>query len=151
MSDDAIARLEAAALKAREFAHQVGERTYTLRVPTRTEVRECVHTHGLGRHGADAMMLPLLRHYLLRQAVVGWTGVRERDLVPGGGSDPLPWSPRAASLLLDSLPDEADALGKLLMERADQRLESVEASAKNSLPASTPPAAPTQADLPSSG
>lgn len=150
--DDAIARLEAAALKAREFTHAIGERSYTLRVPTLREVRECVHARGLGRGAVDAMVLPLLRHYLLLQCLVGWTGVRERDVLPGGESAPLPWSPRAVALLLDQLPDEADALGKLLMERADERAAATEADAKNSSPASMPPGkAPTRADLPASG
>lgn len=153
MADDAIARLEAAALRAREFTHAIGERCYTLRVPTRHEVRECVHARGLGSGKVDAMMLPLLRHYLLLQCIVGWTGVRERDAVQGGESAPLPWSPRAVALLLDELPDEADALGKLLLQRADERDAAVEGDAKNSSPASTPPepAATARADSPASG
>lgn len=142
MSDD-LARLEAAAIKAREFSHTVGERTYTLRIPTRHEVRECVHANGLAR-GADAMFVPLLRHYLLLQCIVGWQGVRERDII-GAGDAPLPWSPRAVALLLDNLPDEADAMGVLLMQRADKRAEAVEADAKNSSPASSLAEAPTRA------
>lgn len=145
MSDDAIARLEAAALKAREFTHTIGERCYTLRVPTRREVRECVHTRGLGGAQVSAMLLPLLRHYLLQLQLVGWTGVRESDVLPGGSAAPLPWSPRAVALLLDALPDEAEALGQLLMDRADQRTGAVEAEEKNSSPASSLPEATARA------
>lgn len=141
MSDDTIAGLEAAALKAREFAHAIGERSYTLRVPTRREVRECVHARGLMRGGSDAMMLPLLRHYLLLQAIVGWTGVRENDVVPGADPAPLPCTPRAVALLLDAQPDEAEALGAVLMDRADQREAAAEVDAKNSSPASNSPEA----------
>lgn len=147
---DALAKLEADALKAREFTHTAGERCYTLRTPTRREVRECVHAHGLGRSVGDAMLMPLLRHYLLQQCLVGWTGVRTRDVVPGGAADPLPWSPRAAALLLDNRPDEADELGRLLMEQADQRNEAIEADAKNSPPTSSEPVAPTWAASPGS-
>jgi hypothetical protein len=126
MSDDTIARLQAEALKAREFTHTIGERCYTLRVPTRREVRECVYARGMLRSGSSAMLLPLLRHYLLLQAVVAWTGVRERDAAPGASAAPLPWSPPAVAMVLDAMPDEADALGVVLLERADQREESAE-------------------------
>ena len=139
MSDDAIGRLEAAALKAREFQHKLGAREYTLRIPTRTEVRETVHDCGLGRSSLDAMTLPLLRHYLLLQGVVGWTGVRESDVVPDAGSAPLPWSPRAVALLLDAQPNDAEALGKALLDAADRRDQGIAAAAKNSSPASTEP------------
>lgn len=145
--DDYLARLEAAAQKAREFDHTIGERTYTLRIPTRTEVRECVHEHALSRAGFDAMTVPLLRTYLLRQALVAWTGVRESDVAAGASSAPLPWSARAAALLLDARPDDADALGALLMDRADRRDAAIEADAKNSPPASSSPAAPTRAEV----
>lgn len=146
MADDAIARLEAAALKAREFTHSIDDRSYTLRVPTRHEARQCVHRHGLGSGSGGAMLVPLLKHYLLLQHLVGWTGVRERHLVPQqDGAAPVPWSPRAVALLLDALPDDADALGQALLERADQRDQGIEVDAKNSQPASSVPEAPTQA------
>lgn len=147
--DDYLARLEAAAQKAREFDHTIGERTYTLRIPTRTEVRECVHEHGLfsATGGGGAMPVLLLRQYLLRQALVAWTGVRESDVAAGASSAPLPWSARAALLLLDARPDDADALGALLMDRADRRDAAIEADAKNSPPASSSPAAPTRAEV----
>ena len=147
---DAIARLEAAALKAREITHTIGERIYTLRIPTRTDVRECVYSHGLSRGGVvDAMALPLLRHYLLLDGLVGWTGVRERDAVHGGESAPLPWSRRAVVLVMDQLPNDAEALGKALLAEADRRTEAIEADAKNSQPASSVPETLPQA-LPNS-
>lgn len=141
MNDDDISRLEAAALKAREFTHQVGERCYTLRVPTRTDVRECVIEHRLDRAG-PLIMPPLLRRYLLEDALVGWTGVRARDVLPTAGSDPLPWSQRAVVLLIDGRPDEADDLGRVLMAEADKRHAAAEADAKNSPPVSPPSEAP---------
>lgn len=145
MSDDAIARLEAAALKAREFTHAIGERSYTLRLPTQREMQECMLTRGLDRR-VSAMTLPLLRRYLLQEAIVGWTGVRERDAVPGGDSAPLPWSPRAVALVLDHLSAEAEALGRELLARADQRVAEIEADAKNLPPASIAPGTAAQAD-----
>ena len=143
MADDAIARLEAAALKAREFTHQIGERSYTLRVPTRTEVQETAHRRGLLQDGYSSVVPKLLNTYLLRAAVVGWTGVRERDVLPGGEGAPLPWSPRAVALLLEARTVDADALGQALDERIAQRDAAIEADAKNSPPASSSPEAAT--------
>lgn len=83
---------------------------------------------------------------MLLQGLVGWTGVRESDIVPAAGSAPLPWSPRAVKLLLDSRPDDADALGVVLLEHADQRDEAIEDAAKNSSPASSTAEVPARAE-----
>lgn len=149
MSDDAIARLQAAALKAREFTHEVGERTYTLRVPTRTERFQVLHRHGLSTVTGATLWLQMT--YLLQEAIVGWTGVRERDVVPGAGSDPLPWSAPAVALLLDALDDDRDQLGLELDKRIGAREGRLEEDAKNSRPESSGPASPTSADSTATG
>lgn len=128
---DDLADLRARALAAREFTHTVGECTFVLRVPTRTEMRQVAHQHGLLQGGEDAMSLLLLQGHLLRRAVVGWTGVRKRHLAPGAGDDPLPWSAAAVDLWVDANPDEADSLGGVLARRIQQRDERIEADTGN--------------------
>ena len=108
---DALDRIKADALAAREFTQTAGECSLTLRAPTRREVRECAHQRRLLGNDADALVLPLLKHYLLERAIVGWQGVRVRDLVPGSAdAAPVPWSADAASLYLDSNPEHADEM-----------------------------------------
>lgn len=129
---DAIDRIKADALTAREFTQTDGERSLTLRAPTRREVRECAHHRQLLANQADALVLPLLQHYLLERAIVGWQGVRVRDLVAGSDdAAPVPWSPAAASLYLDANPDHADAMGAELLSRVRLRGETIEEDAKN--------------------
>lgn len=128
---DALADLKARALKAREWEHAEGECVFVLRTPTRLEVRETTHQRGLLQHESDAMVLPLLQQYLLHKAVVGWTGVRERNLMAGGGDAPVPHSADAVALWLDANPDTADRLGALLLAKVQARGESLDADAKN--------------------
>ena len=77
------------------------------------------------------LVIQLLQHQLALRGIVGWTGVRERDIVPGGGDAPIPWSADAVALYLDAQPDDADALGALLFERASLRNQAIEDDAKN--------------------
>lgn len=128
---DALAELRAKALAAREFTHTIGECVFTLRTPTRTEVREVARAHGLLREDADATTLPLLQHYLLLGGIVGWTGVRESHLLAGGSAAPLPWSTDAVALLLDAQPAWDDAMGARLLASTQARSDAIEADAKN--------------------
>ena len=130
---DALAELKARALKAREFTHTIGECEFTLRTPTRTEVREVTRARGLMHFDTDALALPLLRYYLLLGALVGWSGVRVLHVLreEPAARDPLPWSPDAVPLLLDAQPNWADALGGVLLEQLHQRAGSVDEDAKN--------------------
>jgi hypothetical protein len=128
---DALADLKARALKAREFTHTIGECEFTLRTPTRTEVRELTHERGLLREEADAMVLPLLQHYLLLRGIVGWTGVRFHHVLADAGRDPLPWSADSVAMLLDAQPAWSDAMGAALLASTQTRAEGIEADAKN--------------------
>lgn len=129
---DAIERLEEAARKAREFLYASGERVLTLRRPTQAESIAIANKHGLGstlRNGTGAW---LWMRYQLEESIVGWTGVRERDLVPGGEASPVSWSPRAVRLLLDCMPDEeSQQLAALLTEKTKERQAEIEADAGN--------------------
>jgi hypothetical protein len=129
---DALDRIKADALAAREFTQTAGECVLTLRAPTRREVRECAHQRRLLSNDADALVLPLLKHYLLERAIVGWQGVRVRDLVPGSAdAAPVPWSADAASLYLDANPEHADEMGTELLARVRVRGDQIEDDAKN--------------------
>lgn len=143
MSADLLADLRARALKAREFTHTVGECAFTVRTPTRQEVRQTALDHGL--HQMDAAEFRVLEYHLAARAVVGWTGVRVRDLLPADGDPtPVPWSADAVALLLDAQPDWCDALAQALLARLGARNQALEDDAKNShstLPAPTAQAA----------
>lgn len=128
--DDAIARLEAAALKAREYEHTIGDRTYVLRVPVPLDLFEVAHRRGVAQR-ASLLMTALTRRYVLEAAVIGWTGVRERDLIDGGASDPVPWSPRAVVLLLNQRAQDASELEAELFRRHDERAAAIEADRGN--------------------
>ena len=132
MAADSAQELRAAALKAREFTHAIGERVFTLRTPTRHEVRQTLHQHKLLDEGGRVLVLQLLEHHLLLAGLVGWTGVRVRDVLPASGdAAPLPWSADAVELYLDAQPDDADALGSVLFARASARTAALEADANN--------------------
>lgn len=118
--------------KALEFQHVDGERSLTLRVPTRTELREAMLRNNLLGRGENALVLALLQHYLLQRHVVGWQGVRMRDVLPGSADTaPLPWSAEAVALYLDANPEHEAALGTELLARAQTRNQKLEEDAKN--------------------
>lgn len=132
MADD-LADLRARALAGREWRHPAGpEAVLTVRTPTRLEVRRCAHTHAV-RLDSDgdvgAMLLLLL---LAREAIVGWQGVRARDL--GGGADdtaPVPFSREAAAMWIDANPAHADELALALRDRIAARNAAIEVDGKN--------------------
>jgi hypothetical protein len=128
---DALAELKEKAQRAREFTYQAGECEFTLRTPTRTEVREVTHAHGLLTGQNDAMVLPLLQTYLLQRGLVAWTGVRLRDLIPDAGTEPVGWSADTVQMLIDAQPELADKMGAALLARTQLRAEAIEADAKN--------------------
>jgi hypothetical protein len=125
------ADIRAAAQRAREFTHTIGERSFTLRAPTRTELRETIRAHGLMSASGDVLALPLLCHYLLLRGLVGWAGVRVCDLGYSTDTAPLPWSADAVQVLADAQPDWADAMGSALLAKSQARTAEAEADAKN--------------------
>lgn len=126
------AELAAAARKALEFTHAIGECEFTLLIPTRQQVRECIYRHKL-EIGADGepVAQALLQRYLLDAGhLLGWTGVRRLHVL-GEGTDPLPWSRTVVPLLLDAQPDWADKLGMQLLIRLQRREAQIEEQAGN--------------------
>jgi hypothetical protein len=124
-----LAELKARALAARQFEVAIGECNFTLRTPTRLELREALLRHGIDVHSALALVL--LQRYLLHAFVVGWSGVRVNDILADADSAPLPWSADAVPLLLDAQPEWSDTLGTALMAAVYDRSERIEAEAKN--------------------
>lgn len=78
--------------KAREFPVEIGRFTFTCLRPNDAEAAE-MYTEGYNRHQVAARF------------VVGWEGVLESDLIPSGGSDPVPFS---APLWRDWVADRSD-------------------------------------------
>lgn len=129
---DALQRLEEAARKAREFTYTRGEHVYTLRRPTRTEAIEIAHRRELGATLLQGATAWLWLRYQLEETIVGWLGVRERDISPAGTDAPLPWSRRAVVLLLDAMPDaDFQQLALALQSATDERDQRLEADAGN--------------------
>lgn len=126
-----LAELKARALRAREFTHAVGECTFTLRTPTRLELRQVMHERGLDPAGASPLLPALLQRYLLERFLVGWMGPRESHIVADAGTAPLAWEPGAVPLLLDAQPAWADELGTVLLASVQRRAEQIEADAGN--------------------
>lgn len=129
--------IKARALKAREFTHAIGECSFTLRAPSRHEVRQVAHEQGLRE--LDSAELALLQHHLLVRYLPAWTGVRLRHLLPPGAptpdsGNPVPCNAESVGLLLDANPEWADELGSLLLGRVRLRNQAIEVDEKNSLP-----------------
>lgn len=80
---------------AREVRHPIGQHTFIIRRPTDLDM---ANWRGSPRY-AD-----LLRF------VVGWGGVNEIDIIPGGNPHPAPFSP---DLLTEWLSDRLDLYGPL--------------------------------------
>jgi hypothetical protein len=123
--------LAAAARKALEFDHEIGECSFRLLTPTRTQLRECAYRHQLDLSAGDKVAQALLQRYLLNTHLIGWTGVRNLHVLPDAGTDPLPWTREAVGLLLDAQPDWADQLGNQLLLRHGQRNAAIEEQAGN--------------------
>lgn len=124
-------QLAAAARKALEFTHEIGECTFTLLTPTRMQVRECAYRNKLQFGDGGEVVLALLQRHLLDRHLIGWTGVRHLHVLPQAGADPLAWSRDAVPMLLDAQPDWADVLGSALLARMGQRGADIDDQAGN--------------------
>lgn len=82
--------------KARESMVEVGGYTFTVRRPTDVEMMELRATGGVAR------LFPF---------VLGWEGVKEIDLIPGGDPHPLAFD---ADVCKEWLADRPDLFGPLI-------------------------------------
>lgn len=82
--------------KAREHVVEVGAYKFTVRRPTDVQMME------LGRDGAITRLLPY---------VIGWNGVKEIDVIPGGGPLEIEFN---SDLAAEWLSDRPDLLGPLI-------------------------------------
>lgn len=102
--------------KAREQKVEVSGFTFTIRRPTDMEMLAMQGT------GSVARLLPF---------VVGWEGVKELDIIPGGDPHPLPFD---ANVCAEWLADRADLITPLvaaILESYSKHAAKLGESAKN--------------------
>lgn len=103
--------------KAREVKVDAGGYTFLVRRPTDIEMvalRPRILANDVG-----AML----------DFVIGWEGVRELDLLPGGDPHPLPFDAEACAEWLADRPDLIDAVTKAVVEAYQAHVDAL-ASAK---------------------
>jgi hypothetical protein len=117
---------------AREFEHAAGPAKFNLRVPTKLE-SSIAFAESLGeRRRRDAASSLRFERALLLLAVVGWSGVSVRDVLPEhAGEDEFAFEPGAAELLFDAQPEWEGELMQALMQRIAQRQAVEDTAAKN--------------------
>lgn len=125
-----LSEIKRQAQAAREFTHTVDAATFTLRMPTRFEgqlaARECERGE---RHEVYALRV---ERRLLLSAVVGWSGVLVKDVLPGHpNDDALVFEPGAVEALADARPGVFAVLGKELFTRMAAASALQEAAEKN--------------------
>ena len=102
--------------KAREQSVEAGGYTFTVRRPTDVEMLELRGTGSIAR---------------LFRFVVGWEGVKEIDLVPGGDPHPVPFD---ADICTEWLSDHPEIFGPLvdaILGGYRQHAEALETGTKN--------------------
>lgn len=102
--------------RAREQDVEAGGFTFTIRRPT---FEQFVALRGAREVAAYA------------RYVVGWKGVRELDLVPGGGPELAPFDADACSEWLADRPDLAAPLMEAIVAAAAAHLNRLESAEKN--------------------
>lgn len=121
------ATLAARSAEARGFTATLGEFTFSCVLPTRLAERVLARAHI--RDGEfDALAFGLA---LVLDTVTGWTGVRACHVVPGAGTEPLPYSREAARLVFAERTDWLEALMRECDARLEARRENWEADLKN--------------------
>lgn len=102
--------------KAREQVIEAGGFKFTIRRPTDVEMI------GLQGDGSVARLFPF---------VVGWEGVREMDLIPGGDPHPLRFDAEVCAEFLSDRPDLLGPLVSAIMSAYRAHAEALEDAAKN--------------------
>ena len=102
--------------KARQRNVEVGGYTFTVRRPTDIEAMEMRGVTGI------ADLLPF---------VVGWKGVKEIDLIPGGSAIEIAFDPALAREWLADRPDLLQPIVESIMEGYRAHVAALEGAAKN--------------------
>lgn len=102
--------------KARETKVEAGGFTFVVRRPTDVEMMELRGT------GSVARLFPF---------VVGWEGVKELDLIPGGDPHPLAFDADVCTEWLSDRPDLFGPLVEQILSSYSKHAEALEAAAKN--------------------
>lgn len=127
-------QIERIARASREFTDTFEGVTVTMRIPTRHEVRLAIAQSPA--ETPEARLLKAQRAMLI-DAVVGWSGVQVKHLVPDvpedGGVD---HHRSAVEILLDAQPHWAERWQELLVNRMAERRSVEESAEKKSLSAS---------------
>lgn len=114
---------------AREFEHEIGGKTFRLRLPTRSELRVTLLKHGLDFASAGAVAASNLA--VVREALLWGRGITTADIGLPGDPEPLPETPAGAWAYVAEHTEVLDELRDVLMERAEARFDSIEADVKN--------------------
>lgn len=104
-------------LKAREMRLVLGAHTFLVRRPTALEHEERLRKGNVARG--------------ILSFVVGWEGVTEGDLVPGGDPHPLPFDAEACAEWLSDRPDLFEPIARAIVDGFAARIAALDASLKN--------------------
>lgn len=116
---------------ARRFEHVVDGRTFQLRRPTRLETSIALAQSAPGGKRDSASGVRFNRA-VVEVAVVGWSGVRTRDVLPGHPQDePFEFEPGAAAVLFDAQPQWEDQLLDALLRQTAAASATQDAAEKN--------------------
>lgn len=102
--------------RAREKTVPVGGFSFLIRRPTDVDMM------ALAGHGSIARLFPF---------VIGWQGVRELDLIPGGDPHPAPFEADACAEWLADRPDLAGPVVEAILASYDEHSKALETAAKN--------------------
>lgn len=102
--------------KSRESKVPVGGFSFTIRRPTDVDMAN------LAGRGSVARLFPF---------IVGWEGVRELDLIPGGDPHPQPFDPEACAEWLADRPDLVGPLVDAILGSYDAHAKALEDARKN--------------------
>ncbi len=103
--------------RARERRVEVGGHTFIYRRPTPVEWRANIEKLGVDR--------------AIIAAVVGWEGVAELDLIPGGDGAPAVFDPDVAAEWLADRPDLLNAIAAHMIEQVKAHAETLGNDKKN--------------------
>lgn len=112
-----MSALLARMLKSRESRVVIGQYTFIVRRPTPLEHEEKLRKGNVARGILDF--------------VVGWEGVTEGDLVPGGDPHPLAFDREACAEWLSDRPDLFEPIARNVVDRFGEHVASLEISLKN--------------------